>query len=102
MIQYPTDEDRDLRDGAGDGVSNLTWLSTTPPLFAVTRRVGCLDTESVIFEGCTRSENYAGALVGGAPHDVLALWRRGDKLWLRRHDQELGVLDDVSLLAFAP
>jgi hypothetical protein len=101
-IQYPTDEDRDMRDRSGDGVSDLTWLSTTPPMFAVTRRVGCLDTESVIFEGCTQSEAYAGALVSGAPHDVLAIWRRGEKLWLRWHDHDLGSLDEVSLLAFEP
>ena len=101
-IQYPTDDDRDLRDSSGDGVSDLTWLSTTPPMFAVTRRVGCLDTESVIFEGCKQSEAYAGALVGGGPHDVLTLWHQGGKLSLRWHDQELGSVDDVSLVAFAP
>jgi hypothetical protein len=101
-IQYPTDDDRDLRDSSGDGVSDLTWLSTTPPVFAVTRRVGCLDTESVIFEGCKQSDTYSGAVVGGVPHDVLVIWHRTGKLWLRWHDQELGSLDDVSLLAFAP
>jgi hypothetical protein len=100
-IQYPTDDDRDLRDGSGDGVSDLTWLSTTPPMFAVTRRVGCLDTESVVFEGCKQSDTYTGALIAGGPNDTLVL-HAGAKLSLRWHDQDIGSLDNVSRFAFAP
>jgi hypothetical protein len=100
-IQYPTDDDRDLRDGSGDGVSDLTWLSTTPPMFAVTRRVGCLETEPVVFEGCKQSDVYTGALIAGGPNDTLVL-RTGATLLLRWHDQDLGALEGVSLFAFAP
>jgi hypothetical protein len=101
-IQYPTDDDRDLRDNSGDGVGGLTWIATTPPMFSVTRRIGCLETESVVFEGCKQSDTYTGAIIGGAPSDVVVIWNRGDKLWLRWHDRDLGSLDGVALLAFAP
>lgn len=103
-IQYPTDEDRDLRDNDGDGVGEVTWLSTTPPMFAVTRRVSCLDTMSVIFEGCKKSETYIGAVVAGGPQELLLLWQVGDTLTLRLHghDREIGSLDHVLQLAFAP
>ena len=101
-IQYPTDDDRDMRDNDGDGVSELTWLSTKPPLLSVTRRVGCLETESVIFEGCKKSETYGGTVALGGPHDVLVLAQNGDKLQLRWHDRDLGSLDHVAQYAFAP
>ena len=47
--QYPTEEDRDVREPDGDGVHELTWISATPPRFYVTRRIGCLETMRVIF-----------------------------------------------------
>jgi hypothetical protein len=100
-IQYPTDDDRDERDNEGDGVSDLTWLSTTPPMFAVTRRVGCLDYESVVFEGCQRSDAKTGATIAGGPQELVVLLSDG-KLTLRRHDRDIGALDGVRLFAFAP
>ena len=96
--QYPADEDHDPR--SNDGVSELTWLSSTPPMFLATRLMGCRgDPFSIIFEGCKQSERYGQ--VAGGPKELIVL-RGSDKLSLRWHDHDLGSLDDVSLLAFAP
>nr|HEX4312396.1 hypothetical protein [Kofleriaceae bacterium] len=100
-IQYPTDDDRDARDGV-DGVGDPQWLATSPPMFSVSRRVSCLDVLPIIFEGCAPSQAFPeGTVVAGGPHDVLVLYT-GAKLVLRWHDRELASLDDVSKLAFAP
>lgn len=100
-IQYPTDDDRDLRAGA-DSVADLTWLATLPPMFSVSRRAGCLDTETVVFEGCTPSERYGGAHSSGGPNDLLVIHTSDDRLVLRWHDREVGALDGVALFAWAP
>jgi hypothetical protein len=96
--QYPADEEHDPR--SNDGVNELTWLSTTPPMFLTTRLMGCRgDPFSVVFEGCKQSDRYAE--VAGGPKELIVL-RGSDTLWLRWHDHDLGSLDDVSMLAFAP
>jgi hypothetical protein len=98
-IQYPpSDDEHDPR--SRDGVDELTWLSATPPIFLVTRLVGCRgDPYSVIFEGCKPSERFGE--VSGGPKDLIVL-RGADTLSLRWHDHGLGSLDGVSLFAFAP
>ncbi len=98
-IEYPpNDDEHDPR--SSDGVNELTWLSATPPIFSVTRLIGCReDPYSVIFEGCKPSERF-GQVTGG-PQDLIVL-RGGDKLTLRWHDHDLGSLDEVSLFAFGP
>jgi hypothetical protein len=99
-IQYPTDDDRDLRDNEGDGVSELSWLSTTPPMFAVARRVGCLDMEWVVFEGCQPSNDYTGVIETG-PQDMVAIPTTAG-LSLRWRGQLVGTLDGANDIAFAP
>jgi hypothetical protein len=98
--QYPADDEHDQRNPLDDGVSALTWLSTMPPMFLVTRLVGCRrDAFSVVFEGCKPSDRYA--TVEGGPKELIVL-RGSNTVWLRWHDHDLGSLEDVSLLAFAP
>ena len=99
-IQYPTDDDRDMRDNEGDGVTHLTWLSQTPPMFAVARRVGCLDTEWVVFEGCKPSNDYTGTIMSG-PEDTVAIPTTAG-LTLRWHGNLIGTLDGADAFAFAP
>ena len=99
-IQYPTDDDRDMRDNEGDGVSELTWLSQTPPIFAVARRVGCLDTTWVVFEGCTPSNDYTGSIKPG-PEGTIAI-ETATGLALRWRGVLLGTLDGARDGAFAP
>jgi len=99
-IQYPTDDDRDMRDNEGDGVSSLTWLSQTPPIFAVARRIGCLDTEWVVFEGCKVSSDYTGAIMSGPQDTVVIPTSTG--LTLRWHGALIGALDGAHDFAFAP
>ena len=99
-IQYPTDDDRDMRDNDGDGVTDLTWLAQTPPIFAVARRVGCLDTEWVVFEGCTPASDYTGAIIRG-PHDTVVI-PTTTGLTLRWHGTLIGTLDGAHDFAFAP
>ena len=99
--QYPTDDDRDERQSNGDGVDELTWLSATPPMLAVSRRVGCLDTEWVVFEGCQLSDRYSGAQFVAGPHDLLAILG-SDGLSVLWQGHMIGTLDGVARFAFAP
>ncbi|HEY1547159.1 MAG TPA: hypothetical protein VGG28_05040 [Kofleriaceae bacterium] len=99
--QYPTDDDLDLRNANYDSVTDLTWLSTTPPIVAVRRQFGCLDHEWVVFERCAMSNDLSAAALSGGPHDLLAI-ATSNQLLLRWHDHALGALDDVAKFAFAP
>lgn len=99
-IQYPTDDDRDERQPDGDGVSQLTWLSTDPPIFAVSRRFGCRDTGWIAFEGCSQAD-LADQIYGG-PKDLIAATIGNTQLALYWHGRALGTLDGVTRFAFAP
>ena len=99
-IQYPSDDDRDMRDNEGDGVSELTWLSQTPPMFAVARRAGCLDTTWIVFEGCQPASDYTGAIMAGPQDTVVLPTSRG--LTVRWHGNLIGTLEGAHDVAFAP
>lgn len=100
-IEFPPEHDRDEYGRyAFEGVSDLTWITTAPPMFRITEDLASQRID-VIFEGCEVSPVFGFAHIVSGPHEVIAIFN-DDKLSVRQHGQEIGTLDRASLVRFAP
>ena len=98
-IEYPAEADR----AEFFGVSELTWISTSPPVFHFIKTVqGYTSIDSpMTFEGCAESMTYANAQVEGGPSGIVAVFN-GTTLVVTRNGRAVGTLPGVSLVAFPP
>jgi hypothetical protein len=101
-VEYPPDDHRD----EFFGVSDLTWVTSSPPRFYFVETVAGYNTIDLhrVFDGCAAAPaatESTDAHLEAGPHDLLALVV-GDRLEVSWRGRTLGTLDDVDLVRFAP
>jgi hypothetical protein len=96
----PADQRFDVGRYAFVGVDDLVWLATEPPMFRITVAVASQRID-LVFDGCDVSTAFGHAHVTAGPHEVVAIFT-DQKLSVRRHGREIGTLDDVRIVRFAP